>query len=122
MNPKRTLRILIVDDVPVNLVLLNAMLHRFGVDCVSAGSGAEALKKFSASVFDAVMTDLWMPVMNGSELARTIRAGNSKIPIVAVTADVENSRNFDISMFSGVILKPLTLDAVRSLLVSLTAV
>lgn len=101
---------LIVDDVPINLKVLNAMLKGFHLDIAQAGNGADALAVLKEAKPDLVLTDMWMPGMSGDELARSIRA----IPefrdavIMAVTADVENQNNFDMSVFDGILLKPVT--------------
>ena len=101
---------LIVDDVPINLKVLGAMLKGFHLNIVSAGSGGDALSKLPEAKPDLVLTDMWMPGMSGEELAREIRAteGGDNVVIMAVTADVENQNNFDMSVFDGILLKPVT--------------
>ena len=101
---------LIVDDVPINLKVLGAMLKGFHVSITQAGSGADALAKLPEAKPDLVLTDMWMPGMSGEELAREIRGteGGDKVVIMAVTADVENQNNFDMSVFDGILLKPVT--------------
>ncbi|MDD4817861.1 MAG: transporter substrate-binding domain-containing protein [Victivallaceae bacterium] len=101
--------ILLVDDIAMNLKVQAAMLKRLGAEVVSAGSGAEALAILGRRSVDGVLTDLWMPGMNGAELALALR-GNplySGLFIAAVTADVENGRNFDMSVFDTVLTKPV---------------
>ena len=104
---------LIVDDVPINLKVLGAMLKGFHINITQAGNGNDALAKLNEAKPDLVLTDMWMPGMSGDELARNIRA----IPefkdavIMAVTADVENQNNFDMSVFDGILLKPVTKDS-----------
>jgi len=58
-----------------------------------------------------VMTDVWMPGMDGSELARSIRRNPrwDSVKIVAVTADTEVGHSFNMKHFDDVLLKPLTL-------------
>ena len=101
---------LIVDDVPINLKVLGAMLKGFHINLVQANSGADALAKLPDARPDLVLTDMWMPGMSGEELARNIRntPNGDKIVIMAVTADVENQNNFDMSVFDGILLKPVT--------------
>ena len=101
---------LIVDDVPINLKVLGAMLKGFHLNLVQAGSGDDALAKLPEASPDLVLTDMWMPGMSGEELAREIRAtpDGDKVVIMAVTADVENQNNFDMSVFDGILLKPVT--------------
>ena len=101
---------LIVDDVPINLKVLGAMLKGFHLNIVQANSGADALSKLQDAKPDLVLSDMWMPGMSGEELARNIRnaPNGDKIVIMAVTADVENQNNFDMSVFDGILLKPVT--------------
>ena len=101
---------LIVDDVPINLKVLGAMLKGFHLKVVQANSGADALSKLPDVKPDLVLTDMWMPGMSGEELAREIRStqNGNDIVIMAVTADVENQNNFDMSVFDGILLKPVT--------------
>jgi signal transduction histidine kinase len=101
---------LIVDDVPINLKVLGAMLKGFHLNIVQANSGADALSKLPDAKPDLVLTDMWMPGMSGEELARNIRnaPNGEKTVIMAVTADVENQNNFDMSVFDGILLKPVT--------------
>lgn len=85
-------RVLLVDDVALNLKVLEAMLKKLDISAACAGSGEEALRLLRDTPrFDAVLTDLWMPGMNGFELARRIAesADWRSIPVVAVTADTQ---------------------------------
>ncbi len=79
-------RLLVVDDHPDTLRLLETYLALAGFDVVSAANGAEALDKAMNGV-DAIATDLAMPEMDGFELIRRLRAARSNppVPIVAVT-------------------------------------
>ncbi|MEP7070436.1 MAG: response regulator, partial [Usitatibacter sp.] len=84
-------RVLVVDDHPVNRMVLGRQLGMLGYDCELAGDGVEALAKFNAAPFGLVVTDCNMPVMDGYELARRIRdlessMGVRRTPIVACTA------------------------------------
>ena len=115
-------RLLIVDDVEMNLVVLQAILRRAGTfETVRASDGAAALKALEApgaAPFDAVLTDLWMPGMDGEALLRAIRANPalSGLPVVALTADVEYRTKYAEIGFDGVLLKPLTLGTLTQVL------
>lgn len=112
-------KILLVDDVEMNLKVLQAMLRKMDMECVCANSPSEALEILKKDKgFRLVLTDLWMPGMNGDELARKIKSldGGADIRVIAVTADAEIRRNFDTGSFSGVLLKPLTREKLESVL------
>ncbi len=104
------LRVLLVDDVTMNLKVMTAMLRRLQIDVRSVGGGKEALAFLAEHKIDAVMTDLWMPEMNGAELAAALRSYPDfhALPIAAVTADADGKANFDLSVFDAVMTKPVT--------------
>ena len=104
---------LIVDDVPINLKVLKAMLKGFHLNTTEAGSGDDALSKIASVKPDLVLTDMWMPGLTGEQLAMKIRAipEFENVVIMAVTADIENKNNFDMSVFDGILLKPVTKDS-----------
>ena len=112
-------RILIVDDVPVNVRVIQAMLRRLGItDVISAGNGAEALDALrNDSAIDIVLTDMWMPVLDGEGLIREIRAREEwkDLPVYAVTADVETQKTYKASGFTGILLKPVTLNQLQTI-------
>ena len=105
-----TKKILVVDDVPLNVKVLCAMLRKMGFDPVSAPSGAKALELMKTTKPDIALLDLWMPEMNGMELATAIRANPAwkGIKLFAVTADTENNSNFNMDIFDDIVMKPVT--------------
>ena len=113
----QSLSFLIVDDLEMNLKVLSAMLTKCQVQVTAVTSAEKALQALDKGNFDLILTDMWMPKMNGAELAAEIRKNPAwqAIPIIAVTADIENHQNFQMQDFSGVILKPLTLKKIISL-------
>ena len=102
--------VLLVDDVDMNLKILSAIVTKMGLEPVTVSTGKEALRLIKQRPFGLILTDLWMPEMNGVELAKTIRAlpGYQEVQILAVTADVESRENFDMSAFDGILTKPVT--------------
>jgi CheY-like chemotaxis protein/two-component sensor histidine kinase len=109
--------VLIVDDVPVNLKVLSLRVKKMGIANVySANSGEEALKLLEKARPCAVLTDMWMPGMNGADLARAIRQTTNcaDVPVIAVTADSDARASFDMSNFSGMITKPVSVEKLRA--------
>jgi len=102
--------VLLVDDVSMNLKILSAIVKKMGLEPTTASSGKEALRLLQQKPFGLVLTDLWMPEMDGAELAKAIRAlpGYQDVQILAITADVESRENFDTSSFDGILMKPVT--------------
>jgi len=83
------LRILVVEDIPINQLLMRTLLDDFGFENDMAPNGKIAIEKLQTSAFDLVLMDLQMPEMNGFEATEYIRGTmKSKIPIIALTADV----------------------------------
>ena len=64
--------LLLVDDVPMNLKVLEAMLRKLDVPYLACASGAEALELAAKELPCVILTDLWMPGMNGGELAERL--------------------------------------------------
>ncbi len=112
--------ILIVDDVGMNLALLSAMLQKLNQKVHTATSGEEAIAILGkhADEISLVLTDMWMPQMNGAELAAKIRTERDydRIDIYALTADTESGESFDLKHFKAVITKPVTIEKLKNIL------
>ena len=83
-----TARVLVVDDVPANVKLLEARLSAEYFDVTTAHSGAEALAVCERAECDIVLLDVMMPDMDGFEVCRRLKANPAThhIPVVMVTA------------------------------------
>jgi len=79
-------KILIVDDEPFNLDLLEQELDDLGYGTERAADGAEALAKLDDAGPDLVLLDYQMPGLNGIEVLRAIRQKNKELPVVMITA------------------------------------
>lgn len=80
--------ILVVDDEPKNVKLLEAQLLPLGYDVVSACNGAEALEQVSRNRPNLILLDIMMPIMNGFEVCKYLKddADTCLIPVVIMTA------------------------------------
>ena len=98
----------------MNLMVLKALLKRQGsFEVEMAMDGNEALKILTrpdAPQFDLVLTDMWMPNMDGEGLVKAIRSTPSiaDLPVLVVTADVEMREKSAVMGFNGILLKPVT--------------
>jgi PAS domain S-box-containing protein len=85
----KNIKVLVVEDIPLNQLLMKTLLDDFGFERDIAGNGKIAIEKLQSKSFDIILMDLQMPEMNGFEATEYIRNKlNSKIPIIALTADV----------------------------------
>lgn len=116
------MRVLIVDDVPLNVKVLKAMCEKLNLSAQTADSGKEALRLLNEEDFDLLLTDLWMPEMNGVELIQEYRKLKKKpnLKTVVVSADAELSQKI-FKEFDGFLLKPVTLNKFSKLLLGLWA-
>ncbi len=109
------LRVLVVEDDPVQALMLTLMLAHLGISAQVAADGAQAVEAVRASRFDLVLMDCVMPVLNGVEATRRIRlfeaaCGRDAVRIVAVTASGmadECRRYLEVGM-DEVVLKPVS--------------
>ena len=105
-------RVFVVDDSPVNRAVLKALLKKLGItEVVLAEDGKAALGQLEADpAFDLVMSDMWMPVMDGPALVKSIRADErlAHLKVCAVTADVEARTTYREHGFDMLLLKPVT--------------
>ena len=111
------LRVLLAEDNPVNRKVALGLLNPFGVTADVAINGQDALDAFARDPYDLVLMDLQMPVLDGLEATRRLRARYGRAPrIVALTANAtreDRARCFEAGMddFLGKPLRAGDLDA-----------
>ena len=88
-SANKNIKVLVVEDIALNQLLMKTLLDDFGFERDIAANGKIAIEKLAANSYDIILMDLQMPEMNGFEATDYIRNKmNSKIPIIALTADV----------------------------------
>ncbi len=119
------MHLLIAEDNDLNWEVANRLLKSRGITCVRAENGKSCIEEFAkqpAGTYEAIMMDVHMPVMNGYEATKAIRAmedtEKSRIPIIAMTADAfaEDVQTCLSCGMNGHIAKPIDLDKVISVL------
>jgi CheY-like chemotaxis protein len=91
----RPLKVLHVDDDPMNLRVVQEILGAFGHQAVMACSGQDALDRLAVEAFDVVLLDIHMPGMTGVQVVerlRVIDGPQRDTPVIALTADVYSRR------------------------------
>ncbi len=117
-------RVLVAEDNPVNQEVMQLMLAQYPVEVVMVDNGAEAVERFNSELFDLIMLDLQMPIMDGWEAAKTIKYGQvfaqRPAPMVAVTANAfESDKAKALSQgFDDFIAKPVMPDKLKQVLLN----
>ena len=116
-------QILIVEDNMVNMMVAQKTLAKLGYRWLSATNGEQAVQvmKERGSAVDAILMDISMPVMDGLEATRIIRASGTQTPIIAVTAnalDSERTKCFAVGM-NSFLTKPLSREKLADTLLHL---
>jgi len=105
------LRLLLVDDNPLNRFIVKNTMQKLQIDVTEAENGLDGVNKVSEKVFDVVIMDKMMPVMDGIEAIHLIRKAHDrdKLPILAFTAD-DSPEDTDIMLAAGangILTKPI---------------
>ena len=123
-NP--SMRFLIIDDsVTMRRIIANILVRTGFNEIVHAGNGREALDRLASEQIDVVITDWYMPEMNGLDFVKALRStpATSHIPIVIVTAnaasdDIQHALQLGVSSY---ILKPFSIETLRDKIAALCA-
>ena len=78
-------RILIIDDDPMVLELLQGVLSSAGHEVTAAANGLDGMKQFRAGFHELVITDVCMPYIDGADLLRVLRRETPDVPVIVVT-------------------------------------
>ncbi|HHQ6602654.1 two-component system sensor histidine kinase RcsC [Serratia fonticola] len=109
------IRLLVVDDHPINRRLLSDQLSSLGYQVITANDGVDALSVLERNAVDIVLTDVNMPNMDGYELTRCLRQSNFTAPVIGVTANAlaeEKQRCLEAGM-DNCLSKPVTLETLE---------
>lgn len=112
------LRVLLVEDNPINALLARTLLTREGCVVEHAVCGRDALIAAAVGTFDLILMDMRMPGLSGVETAQRLRDDGIETPIVALTANAfEDDRHACLTAgMNDFLVKPLSPDALRTML------
>lgn len=109
-------RVLLVEDNPINLFMMQKLLDKFQCRVDSTETGKEALDRLAVEDYKVVLLDIHLPDMDGVEVCRRIRSGadgvrNPSIPIIALTAHAMagDRETFLSAGMNGYLPKPINL-------------
>jgi len=110
------LHVLVAEDNPINSQIIKEQLEALGCSVVLAANGEQALAQWLPGLFDLVLTDINMPIMNGYEFAATLRQHDVDLPIIGVTANAlrEEGERCTAAGMNAWMVKPLNLKALRT--------
>jgi CheY-like chemotaxis protein len=96
--PPLNMAVLVVEDNEINRKIAERLLDKFGCLHVSAENGLEAIACADSLIFDVILMDCQMPVMDGYSAASELRSRNIRSRIVAVTADGDRQKCLNAGM------------------------
>jgi signal transduction histidine kinase/ActR/RegA family two-component response regulator len=103
-------RVLVVDDNPINRELVRTVLEQMGAEVAEADGGRAAVTAAALEPFDCILMDLRMPELSGADALAEIRDApgpNQEVPILAFTADADKSLLDQHHGFDGLVSKPI---------------
>ena len=112
-------KILVAEDNKVNQLLIRRFLNRYDINPVIAENGKEALELSKTEMFDLLLLDIQMPILDGYKTSVAIRETGNKLPIIAMTAYVMEAekQKCEASGMNGYLAKPLDETELRKVLI-----
>lgn len=112
IKKNKSVRLLLVDDDPNLQRMITLFLNKKNYELAIAGNGRKALDLLDKNKFDLIISDMQMPLMDGSTLLRKIREKKIKTPVIIISAytTLNMSNEIDASDFAAVLFKPFDSD------------
>lgn len=110
--PLKGINILVAEDNPMNVLVAQKFLERWGATIDVAANGLEAFEKIDPTIHHLLLIDLHMPVMDGYEAASKMRAKGIKLPIIALTANLAKQVEAQVKQagIDDIVVKPFLPD------------
>lgn len=115
-----TQTILIVEDDAPTQMLLETLVQRYGFASATAGDGRTAIELLGARDFAAVVLDLMMPQVSGSDVIDYLARENKRVPVVVCTAaGLDRIKDIDSDLVGAVVRKPFDIEALMATIIDL---
>jgi signal transduction histidine kinase/CheY-like chemotaxis protein len=117
------IRILLVEDNPMNMMVATRFLRKWKIQVDEACNGLEALELYGNNTYNLMLVDLEMPEMDGASFVGHVRKSDDVIPVIAFTAAVYDNMQEDLKQkgFSDFITKPFRPEDLHKRILQLTA-
>lgn len=104
--------LLLVEDNPLNRLIALDLLRMNGINCDEAADGNEAVQAVQAKHYDAVLMDIYMPLMDGDAATKEIRSMGYQMPVIAMTSNpsAEDRERFAAAGITKVVDKPINVE------------
>ncbi|MCF6364613.1 MAG: tetratricopeptide repeat protein [Bacteroidales bacterium] len=116
VTQKENIKLLYADDLEINREVFKMLIENDNIELIEANNGKEVLELLETLTPDIILLDIQMPVLDGYEATKIIRAESkfNKIPIIALTANAEDADDEKINIiFDDYITKPITRDKLQ---------
>lgn len=115
-KPFAGVHILLAEDNPMNVMVAQAFLKRWGASVEVAVNGQEALDKLDVDRHQLILMDIHMPVMDGYQSANMMRRRGVNTPIIALTATLPSEIGFDLAIngINDILVKPFLPDELHA--------
>ena len=111
--PQTGVQVLLIDDERINLVVAQSMLNKAGVDCLCINDPLEAPSIIAAGNYNAVITDINMPELDGFAIAKLVfKHHGTNIPVAASTGDLSVQQACQAAGISACFGKPLDIQEI----------
>ena len=112
------MKVLIAEDDIMNQLLMGKYMRTLDWEHTIVANGLLAVEACSSTHFDAILMDIEMPVLDGMQATKSIRKFNTAIPIIAITAYVNDRNKNECTKagMNGFLAKPVTQDVIKSVI------
>jgi two-component system OmpR family response regulator len=111
-------RLLVIDDEKAFCSFLRCLFNQDGYAVETSPNGKNGLERARAEKFDAIITDIIMPGLNGVEVIARLRADGNEIPIIAITGYTPRETMFNTAQYhylDFILYKPFSAEAIRDI-------